>query len=61
MTVGEAVGFCAVVDDRPVPLQVYTVAPPDGLALRVTVPPGHLGPLLVGAAVGVALTVAAVV
>ena len=55
--VGVAVGFCAVVEDKLGPLQVYDVAPPEGLAVRFTMPPLQMGPLLVGAAAGVALTV----
>ena len=36
-------------------------APPEGLAVSVTVPPIQIGPLLVGAAVGVGFTVIVVV
>ena len=50
-----------VEDDKETPLQLYTVAPPVAFALRFTVPPEHIGPLLVGAAVGVAFTVTDVV
>lgn len=32
------------------------LAPPDGFALKVAVPPIHIGPLLVGAATGIGLT-----
>ena len=35
--------------------------PPDAADVRLTVPPTHIGLLLVGAAVGTALTVTAVV
>ena len=54
-------GFCAVVDDNEGPLHVYTVAPPDGLAESVAVPPEQSGPLLVGDAVGFGFMVALVV
>ena len=37
------------------------VVPPEGLAVSVTVPPIHIGPLFVGAAVGVGLTVTVVI
>ena len=61
VTVGVAVGFCTVVDDRPAPLQVYVVGEPVGFAVSVTVPPLHIGPLLVGAALEAAFTTAVVV
>jgi hypothetical protein len=61
VTVGVAVGLAVVEDDNEVPLQLYTEAPPAPLALRFTVPPTHIGPLLVGAAVGVAFTATDVV
>ena len=61
VVVGVAVGFCAVVDDRLAPLQVYTDAPLAGLAVSVTVPPTQIEPLLAGAAVGMPLTVTEVV
>ena len=51
----------AVVDDNDGPLHEYILAPPDGLAVRVTVPPTQIGPLLVGAAAGDGLTVTLVV
>jgi hypothetical protein len=50
-----------VEDDNEVPVQLYTDAPPAPLAVRFTVPPTHIGPLLVGAAVGCAFTVTDVV
>jgi len=61
VTVGVAVGFWSVVDDRFAPLQLYIVVPPDGTAVRFTVPPIHIGPLLLTAAVGIGLTVTVVV
>jgi hypothetical protein len=50
-----------VEDDKETPLQLYTNAPPAPFAVRLTVPPTHIGPLLVGAAVGVAFTATDVV
>ena len=61
VTVGVAVGLAIVNEDRAEPLQLYTVAPPAPLAVRFTVPPTHIGPLLAGDAVGVAFTVTDVV
>lgn len=63
VTVGVAVGLAAVVDVKLGPLHAYTSVPvpPVALAVSVTVPPLHIGPLLVGAAVGTAFTVAIVV
>jgi hypothetical protein len=61
VTVGVAVGFAIEEDDNEVPLQLYTDAPPAPFAVRFTVPPTHIGPLLVGAAVGVAFTATDVV
>ena len=61
VAVGVAGGFATVVEDRSGPAQVNTVAPPAGLAVSVAVPPLHIGPLLVGAAVGVGFTVTDVV
>ena len=61
VTVGVAVGLASVVDDKDGPLHAYTVAVADGLVVRVTVPPTHIGPLFVGAAVGVGLTLTSVV
>jgi hypothetical protein len=58
---GVAVGLAAVVLTKEEPLQLYVLAPPDGLAVRVTDTPLQIGPLLVGAAIGVALTVTDVV
>ena len=61
VTVGVAVGFCAVVELRLLPLHTNDVAPPAGLAVRLTVPPLQIGPSFEGAAVGVGLTVTVVV
>jgi hypothetical protein len=61
VTVGVAVGLATTAEDRPGPLHEYVAAPPDPLAVRVTVPPLHIGPLFVGAAVGVGFTVTDVV
>jgi hypothetical protein len=60
-TVGVAVGLAAVDEDRLGPLHAYVFALPPGLAVSTTVPPLHIGPLCVGAAVGVGLTVTVVV
>ena len=57
VTVGVAVGFCAVVEDKLDPLQLYSVVLPPGLAFSVIVPPLHIGLVFVGAAVGTLLTV----
>ena len=61
VVVGVAVGLATVAEDKSGPDQLYTEAPPAGLAVSVTVPPLHIGPLLVGAAVGVEFTVTDVV
>jgi hypothetical protein len=61
VTVGVAVGLATTAEDRPGPLQENVAAPPDPLAVRVTVPPLHIGLLLEGAAVGVEFTVTDVV
>jgi hypothetical protein len=61
VTVGVAVGLAAVDEDKAEPLQLYTDAPPAPFAVRFTVPPTHIGPLLVGAAVGVVFTATDVV
>lgn len=37
------------------------LVPPEPFALRVAVPPIHIGPLLVGAAIGVGFTVTLIV
>jgi len=52
-----------VPDDRFEPLHAYSIVPvpPDAAEVRFTVPPTHIGVLLVGAAVGTAFTVTAVV
>ena len=46
-----------VVAESELPLQLKTEAPLAPLAVSVTVPPLHIGPLLVGAAAGMALIV----
>jgi hypothetical protein len=61
VTLGVAVGLATVVDDNDGPLHEYVDVLPPGLAVSVTVPPTHIGPLFVGAAVGVLLTVTDVV
>ena len=61
VTVGVAVGLATVVDDNDGPLHEYVVVLPPGLAVNVTVPPLQIGPLFVGAAVGVVFTVTEVV
>jgi hypothetical protein len=61
VTLGVAVGLATVVDDNDGPLHEYVDVLPPGLAVNVTVPPLHIGPLFVGAAVGVAFTVTEVV
>jgi hypothetical protein len=61
VTAGVAVGFWAVDENAPAPLQLYLVAPPEGFEVSVTAPPLHMGPLLAGAAVGAVVTVAVVV
>lgn len=60
VTVGVAVGFCAVELKPPAADHVHEVAPVE-FAFSVAVPPLHIGPLLVGAAVGTELTVTTVV
>lgn len=54
------IGVAAVVAEeapsRLVPLQLNTVAPPEGLASSVTVPPSQMWPLFVGDATGVLCT-----
>ena len=60
VTVGVAVGFCAVVDDKFDPLHKYPVTPPEGVAVSVTVATLQIGPLLDTTAVGL-LTVTVVV
>ena len=56
VTVGVAVGAATTDDDKDEPLQLYVDAPPAPFAVSVTVPPLQIGPLFVGAAVGVTLT-----
>jgi hypothetical protein len=58
---GVAVGFSVVDPVSDEPVHTYVFAPPDGLAVRFTVPPLHIGPLFVGAATGVLFTVTDVV
>ena len=43
------------------PLHAYVVTVPEGLAVKFTVPPTQIGPLLEGAAVGVGFTLTPVV
>ena len=61
VTVGVAVGFCAVVDDNAGPLHKYISVLPPGFAVKVTDADKHIGPLLVGDAVGKPFTVTVVV
>jgi hypothetical protein len=61
VTVGVAVGLASVVEESAGPLHEYTLAPPEPFDVNVTVPPTQIGPLLVGAAIGVLLTVTEVV
>jgi hypothetical protein len=61
VVVGVALGFSVLLDDSDVPLQLNVFAPPDGVAVSVTVPPAHIGPLFIGAATGLAFTVTDVV
>jgi hypothetical protein len=63
VTVGVAVGLAPVVAARFAPLHAYKTVPvpPVPPPVRVRVPPLHIGPLLVGAAVGTASTVTVVV
>ena len=56
MAVGVAAGFCAVVEDRLGPLQIYVLALPAGFAVSVMALPLQLGPLFEGDAVGAAIT-----
>jgi hypothetical protein len=57
VTVGVAVGFCAIDDERFGPLHEYVLVLPPGFAVNVTVPPLQIVPLFAGAAEGVELTV----
>jgi hypothetical protein len=61
VTVGVAVGFSAVVDDRDGPLQLNKDAPSAGLAVSVTVLFKQIGPPFVGLAEGALVTEAIVV
>lgn len=60
VTVGVAVGFCAVELKPPAAVHDHEVAPVE-FAFKVAVPPAQIVPLFVGAAVGTELTVTAVV
>ncbi len=51
---GVAVGLADVAPVNEAPDHANVLAPPAALAANVTVPPLHIGLLLVGAAVGVA-------
>ena len=57
VTVGVAVGAAIEDDERLAPSQLNTVVFGPAPALRFTVPPLHIGPLLVGDADGTALIV----
>ena len=57
VTVGVAIGFWAVVEANPGPLQLYSFAPPNGFANRFTVLPAQIGPLFVGTAKGNEFTI----
>ena len=57
VTVGVAVGFWAVFEDKSDPLQLYLLAPPPGFAYKLTVPPTQIEPLLVGTAKGNEFTI----
>ena len=61
VTVGVAIGFWAVVEDKLLPLHWYIFVLPPGLANKVADPVIQIGPLFVGAAVGNAFTVTVVV
>ena len=61
VTVGVAVGFATVDEDKFEPLHKYAVVLPPGLAVKETVPPLHIGLVLVGAAVGIGLTTIVVI
>lgn len=63
VTVGTAEGLATVVEDKPMPLQVYMIVPVPPLAddVRFTVPPRHIGPSLLTVVVGIAFTVTEVV
>lgn len=53
--------FSAMGSEMSDPYQKNSTAEPAGLAVRFTVPPMHIGPLLAGAAVGAGCTVAILV
>ena len=55
--VGVAVVFCVIFENRPGPLQLNDVVLTPGFADKFTVPPLHIGPLLLGAADGTGLIV----
>ena len=54
--VGVTVGFALADEKPPGPDQEYPVTPTDGFAVNVAVPVLHIGPLFVGAAVGLLTT-----
>ncbi len=56
MDVGVALGVAEVAPVSAEPDHEKVFAPPEALALKVTVPPIHIGPVLVGAAAGVLCT-----
>lgn len=58
--VGDTTGFCAAEVNPPGPVHEKIVAPPEGVAVSVTVPT-QIGPLFVGAADGIGFTVTIVV
>ena len=62
VTVGVAVGFDMIVEDKYAPLQEKLIGPlpPVAFAVSVTILPTHIGPSFVGPAVGTALTVTVV-
>ena len=56
MTVGVAVGAATNAVYPPGPVHENEVAPPAGVAVNVTVPVPHSGPLLLTVAVGIGFT-----
>ena len=61
VTLGVKVGFWKFVGYKLAPVQEKIVAPPPGLAISVTEPELQIAPLLLGEAIGLGLTVTAVV
>lgn len=57
VTVGVAVGFAPVFDERFGPIQKKLVAPPPPFAKRFALPPLQMAAVLVGAAIGIGFTV----